>query len=484
MQQGLRLTAGKILHRTQDDEVGYTRGGFGPSRHYFGIVMSTMVRLVGKHQLIVLRSILPPAVLVLLLLPTNSRAYSVFSHETLVDAAWESAIVPLIRKRFPSATPEEIRDAHAFAYGGSVIQDLGYYPRGSHEYSDLVHYVRSGDFVQALIGDAKDVREYAFGLGALAHYCADKEGHRLAVNLAVPVLYPSLAKKYGKVVTYEDNPVAHAKTEFGFDVIEVAKQRFPPDSYRNLIGFRIAERSLRQAFEETYSIPLESRFAGFDRAVGSFRFTVHSLIPKAVRVAWALKKDEIQRDAPGITKKKFLVSLSRASYELEWGKNYQRPGWGTRLLAFLIRLLPRIGPLRVLSLRMPTPETERMFEASFNSALQDYRSLLSNLGKDKLRVTNLNLDTGAITPAGRYSMADTAYARLAIQLASRSAEPISGPLRSDILEHFNETTSRAPQRRDKLDRTKIDWKRIPQALEALKSVRNLGPVKPVGGARP
>ena len=87
-------------------------------------------------------------------------------------------IQPLLAKQFPRATREDsCKQARAFAYGGSVIQDLGYYPFGSHFFSNLLHYVRTGDFVEAMIREARDVNEYAFALGALAHYAADNAGH-------------------------------------------------------------------------------------------------------------------------------------------------------------------------------------------------------------------------------------------------------------------------------------------------------------------
>src|ERR1700723_89858 len=127
------------------------------------------------------------ALILLFLDPANSDAYSVLSHEAVVDSAWDDAIKPLLLKRFPDSTPEELKEAHSYAYGGSVIQDLGYYPFGSHFFSDLVHYVRTGDFVQALMRDSSNLDEYAFALGALAHYAADNEGHRLAVNKSVPL---------------------------------------------------------------------------------------------------------------------------------------------------------------------------------------------------------------------------------------------------------------------------------------------------------
>jgi hypothetical protein len=190
--------------------------------------------------------------------PHPLMAYSVLSHETIIDAAWKTDIRPLLLKRFPNATHDELRHAHACAYGGAIIQDLGYYPYGSKFFSDLTHYVRSGDFIQALLRDARELCEYAFALGALAHYAADNEGHRLAVNLAVPLLYPKLKKKYGDVVTYEENPAAHLKTEFGFDVVEVAQGRFAPDAYHDFIGFEVSQPLLDGAFRETYGLELAS----------------------------------------------------------------------------------------------------------------------------------------------------------------------------------------------------------------------------------
>jgi hypothetical protein len=406
--------------------------------------------------------------LVLLSLPGNLSAYSLLSHETLVDAAWETDILPLLRERFPEATPEDMLNCHGFAYGGSIIQDLGYYPRGSHEYSDLVHYVRSGDFVQALIRDARNINEYAFALGALAHYVGDNEGHRLAVNRAVPVLYPRLGEKYGRVVTYEDDPVAHAKTEFGFDVLEVARQRFAPESYHKFIGFKVAKDLLERAFEETYSIPLASKFHSLDTAVGSFRYSATSLIPKAVKIAWTLKKKEIKQDLPGMTRKKFLYNLSRTSYEKEWGKDYEEPGTGTTILAFFVRLIPKVGPFRVLALRTPTPETEQMFEASFNTALKDYQSQLWSLRASKLSLPNRNLDTGGMPSPGTYFMMDGAYARLLAQLALPRPQGISPVLRADILAYFTGMPFQTPVQRDKLDKTKVRWSLLPQQLRALK----------------
>jgi hypothetical protein len=231
------------------------------------------------------RSVIATLVPLLLGSCMKVQAYSVLSHEALIDSAWEKSIRPLLVKRFPNATDDELRKAHGFAYGGSIIQDMGYYPRGSHFFSDLLHYVRGGDFIIAMIRDSQDLNEYAFALGSLAHYAADNNGHRIAVNPGVPMLYPKLQKKYSNVVTYEDDPTAHLRVEFGFDVLQVAKERYASDAYHNFIGFGVSKDLLERAFQDEYSLPLRAVFTDFDQAVGSYRYSVRTLIPKASRIA-------------------------------------------------------------------------------------------------------------------------------------------------------------------------------------------------------
>src|SRR6266480_4916352 len=315
-------------------------------------------------------------VALLLVNPEKTEAYSVMSHQAIIDVVWESSVKPAIRKRFPNATEDEIDRGQAYAYGGAIIQDLGYYPYGSPFFSDLTHYIRSGDFILALFSDSRDVYEYSFALGAMAHYAADNNGHRTGVNRAVPILYPKLKKKYGDTVSYEDDKMAHIKTEFAFDVLEVAKERFAPESYHDYIGFEVAPRVLEQAFQDTYGLDLKKVLGDEKRVLNSYRHAVSDLLPKATRIAWDLKKDEIQRDEPGITRDKFLYNLGRANYEKEWGKDYTRPKFSDKVLAFIYKILPKFGPLRVLQFKTPTPETEHMFEASFNDTLDQYRKLL------------------------------------------------------------------------------------------------------------
>jgi hypothetical protein len=396
--------------------------------------------------------------------PARAAAYSVLSHEAIIDSAWDGDIKPLLLKRFPDATPEELREAHGYAYGGAIIQDMGYYPHGSIFFSDLAHYVRSGDFVMILLRDSKDLNEYAFALGAMAHYAADTDGHRIGTNRAVPVLYPKLKKKHGDFVTYEDGPLAHVKTEFGFDVLEVAKERYAPDSYHDFIGFQVAAPLLEQAFRETYGLDLKSVLEDEEKVIGSYRRDVSGLIPRATRVAWSLKKNEIKSDVPGITRRKFLYNLSRSSYEREWGKDYQPPTFWDRFLAVLYRLLPKVGPLRVLQLKTPTPETERMFEASFNATMDRYRDLLKEQGEGRLKLPNNNFDVGEPTGPGKYRMNDDAHAKLLDKLAAHDFANMTPDLRAELLNFFADPDAPyATKRKPK------EWSKVVAEVQQLKS---------------
>jgi hypothetical protein len=403
--------------------------------------------------------------LFLLLFPASTPAYSVLTHEAIIDVMWDTNLRPLLLKRFPNATKEQLLQAHAYAYGGAIVQDMGYYPSGSKFFSDLTHYFRSGDFIVALLGDASDLNEYAFALGALAHYAADNEGHSLAINRAVPILYPELQKKYGTVVTYEDNPLAHIKTEFSFDVLQVAKGRYAPESYHNFIGFEVALPLLEKAFFETYGIDLKSISKDEVRSANSYRYSVSALIPKATRVAWNLKQNDIERDLPGITRKKFLYNISRSSYEKEWGRDYHRPNAGDKFVAFLIRILPKVGPLRILTFRTPTPEAEKLFENSFNATIDRYRHVLAQVGEGHLDLPNDNFDVGEVTTLGQYKLNDKTCAELLQRLSNEHPSSIDPELKAQLLAYYstNDPNSAVKQRGKSAER-------IRQNIKALQEV--------------
>jgi len=397
--------------------------------------------------------------------PSQISAYSILAHEAIIDASWKVGLRDLLLQRFPDANPEELKQAHAYAYGGAIIQDLGYYPHGSHFFSDLTHYCRSGDFILALLRDSKDLNGYAFALGALSHYAADNDGHAIGTNLSVPILYPKLQKKYGDVVTYEQNPLAHVKTEFGFDVLEVARGRYAPDSYHDFIGFEVDAPLLEQAFRETYGLDLKVVLPNEEKALGSYRRSVSKLIPQATRIAWTLKKNDIQKDEPSVTKRKFLYNLSRASYEKNWGKDYQKPSFFERFIAFVYRILPKFGPLRVLQLRTPTPETEHKFEASFNAALDRYKLALRDSREGKQpEVPNDNFDTGKPYPPGTYIMNDDVHAELVEALSKTNFSGMSPELRAELTQFYSDPNAPyATKRKPK------EWAKLQVALQQLKA---------------
>ena len=411
-----------------------------------------------------LRAVLAGVLMFLLARPIG--AYSVLSHQAIIDAAWEEDIKPALLKKFPNATAEELSAAQAYAYGGAIIQDLGYYPYGSHFFSDLTHYVRSGDFILALLYDAKDIYEYGFALGAMAHYAADNYGHRLGTNRAVPILYPKLKKKYGDSVTYEQDKLAHVKTEFGFDVLEVAKQRYAPESYHDYIGFEVAQGLLERAFCETYGLELKSVLLDEDKTLTSYRHAVSKLLPKATRIAWHLKKNEIKDDLPGMTKRQFLFNLKRSNFEKEWGKDYKKPSPGERFLAFLYLLLPKWGPLKVLQFRTPTPETERFFEASFNETLDRYRQLLRDQRNGNVNLPNDNFDVGADTGPGKYKMNDEAHAELLDRLADQKFAGVSSALLAELEAFYADPSLPYVNKKDRQAQA-----RLQSALEQLKELK-------------
>jgi hypothetical protein len=353
-----------------------------------------------------------------------------------VDALWVVKIEPVLRARFPNATPEDLKRAHGFAYGGAIIQDLGYYPHGSEQFSDLTHYVRTGDFIKALIDESQTLEEYAFAIGALSHYVADLDGHRYATNVAEPILYPKLEKKYGKFITYEQNPLAHLKTEFGFDVLEVAQGNFAPQAYHDFIGFYVANGSLERAFHDTYGLNLQDVFKDFKKAVGSYRRAVSRTIPTATRIAWAQKQKDIQKAQPGITRRRFVYVMSRSSYEKAWGKDYDRPTLGDRFLAVLLKLLPPIGPLKALQFKMPTPQVQTLFMASFTRAADQYRGKLQEAQEHRLSLPNENYDVGAVTPPATYRLDDDVRAYWLKKLAEKNFQTITPEIRGNLLAYY------------------------------------------------
>ena len=378
----------------------------------------------------------------------EARAYSVLAHEANIDALWETSLRPLLARRFPRATRDEVTQARAYAYGGAVIQDLGYYPFGSRFFSNLVHYVRTGDFVEALLRESHDVNEYAFALGALAHYTADNVGHP-DVNRAVALMYPKLRAQHGDSVTYADSPATHVLVEFSFDVVQAASGAYVSDMYQSFIGFQVAKPVMERAFLATYGLEMHDVFLAEDLAIGSYRHAIGQTIPEITRIAWRDKRDEIQKLNPGAAEEKFVFNLSRQEYDKAYGRQYQKPSLLARFLALLYKLLPKVGPLRPLQFRTPTKEAEALFLESFKGTRERYRGALDALGSGRLDLPNTNFDTGKPSAHGEYTLADDTYAELLHRLTGHRLAGVSDALRQNINRFYAAAPNRMSSRKER-----------------------------------
>jgi hypothetical protein len=392
------------------------------------------------------RSVLPLAILVgrnrcvlpLLLWVVSSYAvgaYSLLTHEQIVDITWKDSIEPLLRARFSKATSAELHQAHACAYGGCLIQDLGYYPFGNPFFSGLTHYVRTGDFIHHLLRESTTVEEYGFALGALAHYCGDMAGHPL-INRAVAMEFPKLRAQYGDEVTFEDDPVAHIRVEVGFDVLQVAKGRYTTENYHDFIGFRVEKPLLEHAFLRTYDLRLSDVIGHEDMAIGTFRHASSNLLPELTRVALVSRREQLLQEIPNFSERKFLYNLTRADYEQAWGTEYRRPGGLVRIVAFVFRLVPKIGPLKALKPEVPTAEAEVLYFKSVNHTVALYERALRRVGDDQNSLPNANLDTGRPSAVGCYLRSDATYNRLLEELSRQPLIGVNPGLRANILAYY------------------------------------------------
>jgi len=371
----------------------------------------------------------------------------VLAHETVVDTAWDDRLVPLLRQRFPNATAADLRRARAFAYGGSVVQDLGYYPFGNKLFTDLVHYVRSGDFVEALLREARTVDELAFALGAAAHYVSDNIGHPVAINKSVPLIHPKLRAKFGDEVIYADDPKRHVMVEFAFDVVQTASGAYLPDAHREHIGFELSLPVLERAFNATYGIDFRALFGDPDMAIGTFRYAVSQLIPEMTRVAWKHKQDEIRTLTPVVQQNAFLYSFTRREYEQAYGTKYRSPGLFARFLGLLARIMPKIGPLATMKFTVPTPEAEKLFAESFRVTRDRYRAVIADARDGRVQLPNTDFDIGQAARWGENRVADGAYVALLEKLAETDFKSTPEALKRAMTQFFVQLDAPQPDKK-------------------------------------
>jgi len=393
----------------------------------------------------------------------NAKAYSVLTHEALIDASWDKFIKPLLKSKYPTATDDQLKDAHAYAYGGSLLADMGYYPFGSSYFTNLSHYVRSGDFVQNMLDEAQNIDEYAFAVGAMCHYFADKYGHSLATNLTVPEVYPKMEKRFGHVVTYDEDHISHSRVELSFDVLEIARGNYASTSYHDFIGFQVSRPLLERAFLKTYGQDINEVFGNLDLTISTFRWAVKSLFPTVTRSAWELKKNDIKKLNPSANERSFHYRMKRKDYYKEFGSGRQKPKFKEVIIAFIIKIIPKIGPFKALKFKDVGPDGEKKFIASFDTALTTYENAIVQLQSGKLTLPDIDYDTGNLTAPGEYGLCDKTYDDLLDKLSANKFVELTTPLQQNILNFYSkaDTVQFAAQYGN-------DWKKTSLALRQLK----------------
>jgi len=405
-----------------------------------------------------------------MLMPWTTNAYSVFTHEELIDLTWRSAIRPLLLERFPGSTDAQLRQAHAFAYGGCDAQDMGYYPFGNKFFSQLTHYVRPGDFINNLFRESHNVNEYAFAIGVLSHYIGDSIGHSVAVNPSTGINFPKLAKKFGPIVTYDENPHAHVRTEYAFDIGQLSKRTFAPPAFMRFIGFRVPRGLLERAFVATYGIEVRELVGKTLPAMKSYRSSVRTLIPIFSNAEIVLHGKQFAPDTDNAEYRHFVNQLRQADYERHWAYTYRRPGLGSHLLAIIIKIIPKIGPASYLAIKIPDAQTESWYIESVNRSADDYRRLLDRLKIHPTAVLDLpnrDLDTGAKVKAGEYALTDDTYAKLVDRLTSDPNRTIPNGLRENILEYYGDLS--APISTKKHPR---EWQKLTSELQVMTEMKS------------
>jgi inorganic triphosphatase YgiF len=269
-------------------------------------------------------------------------------------------------------------------------------------------------------------------------------------------------------VTYADDKTSHIRVEFSFDVLQVARGNYAPESYHDFIGFDVQVDVLDRAFRDTYSLELRELFGDLDLALGTYRKAVSTFIPALTRAAWTMKKKELMAAEPKITRKKFVYNIKRAQYRREWKEKYKEPGIGTKILAFILRILPKIGPLKALSFLPPTPQTESLFQLSFDRTLDEYRKLLADTGAGNLSLPDRDFDTGQLTHPGEYRLADETYAKLAEKLADKDPDKVSPEIRANVLKYFSDLSQPYAVKKDRKK-----WAKMLDAIEKLKTEQAL-----------
>jgi len=246
-------------------------------------------------------------------------------------------------------------------------------------------------------------------------------------------------------------------------MVQVAKNRYASQQYHDFIGFQVSKPLLERTFPIVYGLELKEVLAHEDLAIGSYRFAVSRMIPEMTRVALRTHGKDMMKETPDFAKKKFLYRLSRSDYEKEWGNDYKKDGFKTRVFAILLRFMPKIGPFKALAFNNPTAQTEDMYFKSINTTVDQYRIYLTQVGAGSLELTNTDFDTGKETKAAEYSLTDETYAKLLGQLTARKFDLTSPELRNNILNFYSDLSLPLETKKDS-----AQWQSVLASLDQLK----------------
>jgi hypothetical protein len=412
--------------------------------------------------------------LALVFAATPAVPYSIQTHEEIIDLAWKASIRPILLKRFPYLTEAQIQKAHGYAYGGCAIQDFGYYPFGNKFFSELTHYVRSGDFVLALLRNAQTPDELAFAIGSLSHYVGDTIGHSAAVNLSVPIEFPRLEQRFGPVVNYAEDPHAHVQTEFAFDINELSKGRFAPSAYLLHVGLEVPSNLLRKAFFETYGLDLPDIIGTRRAALRTYRFAARRFLPSIARAETVLHKKSFPPDVPSPDLDILTEDLLQASADNDWEKYRNPPGVRSHLFAGFIFILPKVGFLKLLAIKGPQEHTEDLYIKSLNRSIKGMRFTLAHYDTIELYLPNRDLDTGLKVKPGGYPLTDQTYARLLAKLTEHPGHTIPAQLKHDLIAYYADpnapiVTKKEPRK----------WAQVQANLVTLQTMKTIGNLDPV-----
>jgi hypothetical protein len=414
------------------------------------------------------------ALLVLFLAATPGIPYSIQTHEELIDLAWKQSIRPILLKQYPTLTDAQLQEAHAYAYGGSAIQDFGYYPFGNKFFSDLTHYVRSGDFVLSLLRNAQTPDELAFAIGSLSHYIGDTIGHSAAINLSVPVEFPKLEKRYGASVNYAQDPHAHIQTEFAFDINQLTKRRFAPSAYLNFVGLEVPRVLLAKSFFETYGLRLPDIIGTRQTSIRVYRFAARRFLPDIARAETILHKKNFPADIPSPDLDAMIKDLTQASIENDWEKYRKHPGVRSHLLAGFIFILPKVGTLKLLAIRGPNEQTEDLYIKSVNRSIKSLRLVLNHFDTIQNYLPNRDLDTGLKVKPGGYPLTDNTYAKLLAMLTRHPDQSIPAQVKQDLIDYYAD-----PQAPITTKKNPAQWAEVQANLKTLQTMKTIGNLDPV-----